>query len=729
MIPVVLETCGEEPALPVFLKGMTWVDFRQRQPDPLAQLIWGITGERPDAAAAEEPPPEVPSRSTSTFGSAWCRRWRSFWAGIRGGGDRQGGSKLRPGVGESELVGGDIETQGHVITAANPEEEALAAWFGEVAADNRRLADHFERPVELQDLEKAWVRLEVTRPTAAAAGLGGTDDETRLGTFEPRTLDDFLALDPEEHPWITRRWLVEGDPGSGKTTLLRRVAGQRAAACDRAQIPVFISLPRLIEPVRPLTEYLGEELGTLCGEALPEVLDGAGRNGRLLLLFDGLDEVAPERRGRVEKVLRRIDRDWLESSVVLTSRPIGLGRLPAGFHKLLLQPFGDDERRSFLAKWFGHRGEPAEAHRAIDHFDSELSLRELSHNPLHLTLLTVLWEKGVKPPRRRSQLYQAIFDLLLEGRHREPPRPIAATADVREVLRHLAFGLTRDDLPAAERADLERRLWDDEFDEVRRRLVKVWGRELRGFLDEIYERSYILGPHDGPRAAWRFWHRTFGEALTAEKLHQMLEAEGAGLLDELRTREGGTNATTELVLAFHHGDEGRWAEPFALLTGYLDDPDEMVVSLVAANRALGLRAMATAQGLRDKTFDEVLALTDKWQDRRQVYEQLPRILNDPERTLALVDQIRRRTRDGNDLFFLERTVAAVREEWPAARPAADRLEARFYDHIPAPPVELFRSIDTARDGRMTLWCEIPAGSFRWEVRPARVIPMKSPAIG
>jgi hypothetical protein len=45
-IPVILPGCQETPELPVFLEGMTWVDFRKADPDPLAQLIWGITGER-----------------------------------------------------------------------------------------------------------------------------------------------------------------------------------------------------------------------------------------------------------------------------------------------------------------------------------------------------------------------------------------------------------------------------------------------------------------------------------------------------------------------------------------------------------------------------------------------------------------------------------------------------------------------------------------------------------
>lgn len=46
VIPVILPDCEETPKLPFFLSGMTWVDFRQTEPDPLDRLIFGITGER-----------------------------------------------------------------------------------------------------------------------------------------------------------------------------------------------------------------------------------------------------------------------------------------------------------------------------------------------------------------------------------------------------------------------------------------------------------------------------------------------------------------------------------------------------------------------------------------------------------------------------------------------------------------------------------------------------------
>jgi nucleotide-binding universal stress UspA family protein len=47
VIPVLLRDAAEKPKLPIFLRGMTWVDFRVNEPEPLSRLIWGITGRRP----------------------------------------------------------------------------------------------------------------------------------------------------------------------------------------------------------------------------------------------------------------------------------------------------------------------------------------------------------------------------------------------------------------------------------------------------------------------------------------------------------------------------------------------------------------------------------------------------------------------------------------------------------------------------------------------------------
>lgn len=46
VIPVLLPGAPKKPRLPVFLRGMTWVDLRNKDPAAMEQLIWGITGER-----------------------------------------------------------------------------------------------------------------------------------------------------------------------------------------------------------------------------------------------------------------------------------------------------------------------------------------------------------------------------------------------------------------------------------------------------------------------------------------------------------------------------------------------------------------------------------------------------------------------------------------------------------------------------------------------------------
>jgi hypothetical protein len=47
LIPVLLKSAPTVSMLPPFLATITWVDYHRAVPDPLGQLIWGITGKRP----------------------------------------------------------------------------------------------------------------------------------------------------------------------------------------------------------------------------------------------------------------------------------------------------------------------------------------------------------------------------------------------------------------------------------------------------------------------------------------------------------------------------------------------------------------------------------------------------------------------------------------------------------------------------------------------------------
>ena len=46
VIPTILESCNSIPSLPIFLQGMTLIDFSNKTPDPYDLLMRGITGNR-----------------------------------------------------------------------------------------------------------------------------------------------------------------------------------------------------------------------------------------------------------------------------------------------------------------------------------------------------------------------------------------------------------------------------------------------------------------------------------------------------------------------------------------------------------------------------------------------------------------------------------------------------------------------------------------------------------
>ena len=52
VIPVLLSSAPATPKLPILLEDFHWVDFRLAEPDPLMQLVWGITGIKPQAPLA-----------------------------------------------------------------------------------------------------------------------------------------------------------------------------------------------------------------------------------------------------------------------------------------------------------------------------------------------------------------------------------------------------------------------------------------------------------------------------------------------------------------------------------------------------------------------------------------------------------------------------------------------------------------------------------------------------
>lgn len=231
-----------------------------------------------------------------------------------------------------------------------------------------------------------------------------------------------------------RRFVLLGNPGSGKSTLLKhlmleaaqklRNAARNAARC---LLPIFVKIREfdkaLSESRKPgynLRDYLYEVMKRNYDVPLPhgffeEYLD----RGRALLLFDGLDEVAPEtRRAEVRRLIEAfITGCGGDNKVVVTSRTAGYGRTPlstADYRHFTLEDFNGEEIRLFLRQWCRHRGmdRPGpDDFKAV--LDAEPAVGELAGNPLLLTIIAGIHRPGAPLPNDRLLLYETASEALL----------------------------------------------------------------------------------------------------------------------------------------------------------------------------------------------------------------------------------------------------------------------------------------------------------------------------
>lgn len=289
-------------------------------------------------------------------------------------------------------------------------------------------------------------------------------------------------LDVEDifHHLNERHALVLGEPGSGKTTALHKLhkvcaSGPTSLGLEPETLPVFVRL-RTLGPQRTsgsLADYLDAELAEAAGGRLPEgVGEQLVQHGRLLLLFDGLDEVAEENH-RVDALrfllwsLSRLD----SARAVFSCRHGGWSAKLQNLDlretsQLDVRPFEDEQIAELVERW--HR----EAARTLQHYSMHEALaaaarlnrtllqdreyasqqiKVLVSTPLLLTLLCLVVLRGGEIPKRRADFYEECVRVLLGSWRQQTGRKAPAEpSEMAEALEILAFflhlGERKDDL-------------------------------------------------------------------------------------------------------------------------------------------------------------------------------------------------------------------------------------------------------------------------------------------
>jgi len=303
---------------------------------------------------------------------------------------------------------------------------------------------------EPMPMEQGFASLNVREKIGKKCNIDQGDEEGRDSHVSKQPKSFTLASALQR----SHRFFLLGNPGDGKTTALRYITlnyatnnqSRRSYPSDPL-IPVFVHLADLAERLRnnQTVGMLDAAIGQLDitdSAEMSDWLEEQSQSGRMLLLLDGLDEVAnPDLRSLVIEKLRLFIEDHLEAHIIISSRIVGFDSpsLGARFDTLTIEPLGDEAIRTFAEEWcafrHGHKSDKGcrecekrlqeLRHAIVDH----PRIRMLAGNPMMLTILLLLHEAGAALPQRRWELYEKIAQAFLFSWQEKKRKDVSGTPD------------------------------------------------------------------------------------------------------------------------------------------------------------------------------------------------------------------------------------------------------------------------------------------------------------
>ncbi|MEM9543031.1 MAG: GUN4 domain-containing protein [Cyanobacteria bacterium P01_E01_bin.42] len=289
-----------------------------------------------------------------------------------------------------------------------------------------------------------------------------------------------------------RRLAILAWGGYGKTTLLRNLTYTYSCHKHRAYkapklLPVLIYLRQWQEKIATEKPNLSSLVEAYHIPSLPQGKDlklppnwakNLLKQGKMLVMIDGFDEVRSEWRETISEWMEEQLREYPQMFFILTSRPTAYDEsctIKGKLSSLFVQPFNVEQRKQFIEKWYFARESLARKRNAPDvehialanaadllaQIDKRQRVKDLTKSPLLLTMIANLHRSypDRELPKYRTELYYDICKLQLRDRPRSKRiEMLLPFEQFRRVLQGVALDMRTQNQTRISLSDLEERL-------------------------------------------------------------------------------------------------------------------------------------------------------------------------------------------------------------------------------------------------------------------------------
>ncbi|MEA5583219.1 GUN4 domain-containing protein [Nodularia harveyana UHCC-0300] len=401
----------------------------------------------------------------------------------------------------------------------------------------------FKIGLPVLDLEDVFVPLKVE--TGNLENIDGAMvSSKRTGqNSENQEIWDFLAAISQQNSF--RCMAVVAPPGYGKTTLLKHLTLTYAKNGHRKYkapqfLPVLLYLRDIREeitsqqpPTLPelITKHLKNEAAFAELNPQTDWFNQQLKNGKCLVMLDGLDEVADSERSRVSEWVNQQMATYRQTAFIITSRPYGYSSAPVDKVGIILKvlPFTLEQMKQFINSWYlqteirNRAGKNNQAVKAkaenkaadlIDRIINNRAIANMATNPLLVTMIATVHYSNSALPGRRVELYQKICDLLLGTRQAAKKIKAPLTSEQnKSVLQVLALDLMQRETRTFEPAEVES-LIAGELQTIVNTILTPGD-----FLEQIGDVSGLIVERE--QGIFEFAHLSFQEYLAASQVKDL----------------------------------------------------------------------------------------------------------------------------------------------------------------------------------------------------------------